>query len=100
MEGRRGRKIWFVESQKDERETVSVTLEEGRTLPISIHPGQIVPLLDRVQIADQVYLTGGALITGNELMNGELTFLSQRIVDSVRSLNWNWEQKRHLTQGI
>ncbi|MCM3133435.1 beta-galactosidase [Paenibacillus polysaccharolyticus] len=66
-------KIWFVESHKDERETVSVTLEEGRTLPISIHPGQIVPLLDRVQIADQVYLTGGTLITGNEMINGELT---------------------------
>ncbi|WP_308722910.1 beta-galactosidase [Paenibacillus polysaccharolyticus] len=66
-------KIWFVESHKDERETVSVTLEEGRTLPISIHPGQIVPLLDRVQIAEQVYLTAGALITGNEMINGELT---------------------------
>lgn len=66
-------KIWFVESHKDERETVNVTLEEGRTLPISIHPGQIVPLLDRVQIAEQVYLTAGALITGNEMINGELT---------------------------
>ncbi|MDT0124326.1 beta-galactosidase [Paenibacillus sp. RRE4] len=66
-------KIWFVESHKEERETVSVTLKEGRTLPISIHPGQIVPLLDRVQIAEQVYLTAGALITGNEMINGELT---------------------------
>ncbi|WP_145332523.1 beta-galactosidase [Paenibacillus xylanexedens] len=66
-------KIWFVESHKDERETVNITLEEGRTLPISIHPGQIVPLLDRVQIAEQVYLTAGALITGNEMINGELT---------------------------
>lgn len=66
-------KIWFVESHKDERETVNVTLEEGRTLPISIHPGQIVPLLDRVQIAEEVYLTAGALITGNEMINGELT---------------------------
>lgn len=65
-------KIWFVESHKDERETVNITLEEGRTLPISIHPGQIVPLLDRVQIAEQVYLTAGALITGNEMINGEL----------------------------
>ncbi|MBB6024314.1 hypothetical protein HNR77_005422 [Paenibacillus sp. JGP012] len=66
-------KIWFVDSHKDERETVHLTLEEGRTLPVSIHPGQIVPLLDRVQIAEQVYLTAGALITGNEMVNGELT---------------------------
>ncbi|MGQ8872627.1 beta-galactosidase [Paenibacillus sp. TSA_86.1] len=66
-------KIWFVESHKDERETVNITLEAGRTLPISIHPGQIVPLLDRVQIADQVYLTAGTMITGNEMVNGELT---------------------------
>lgn len=66
-------KIWFVDSNKDERETVHLTLEEGRTLPVSIHPGQIVPLLDRVQIAEQVYLTAGALIAGNEMVNGELT---------------------------
>lgn len=66
-------KVWFVESHKDERETVNITLEEGRTLPVSIHPGQIVPVLDRVLIADQVYLTAGTLITGNEEINGELT---------------------------
>ncbi|PYE49690.1 beta-galactosidase [Paenibacillus barcinonensis] len=66
-------KIWFIDSNKDERETVHLTLEEGRTLPVSIHPGQIVPLLDRVQIAEQVYLTAGALIAGNEMVNGELT---------------------------
>ncbi|MFX3646779.1 MAG: beta-galactosidase [Paenibacillus sp.] len=66
-------KIWFLESHKDERETMHITLEEGRTLPVSLNPGQIVPLLDRVQIAEQVYLTAGTLITGNEVINGELT---------------------------
>ncbi|WP_366294112.1 beta-galactosidase [Paenibacillus sp. AN1007] len=66
-------KIWFVESHKDERETVYITLDEERTLPVSIHPGQIVPMLDRVQIAERVYLTAGAMITGNEVINGELT---------------------------
>ncbi|WKL03336.1 hypothetical protein Q0F98_06805 [Paenibacillus amylolyticus] len=66
-------KIWFVESHKDERETMHITLEEGRTLPVSVNPGQIVPLLDRVQIAEHVYLTAGTMITGNEMINGELT---------------------------
>ncbi|MEK3919468.1 beta-galactosidase [Paenibacillus sp. FSL K6-2393] len=66
-------KIWFLESHKDERETMHITLEEGRTLPVSVNPGQIVPLLDRVQIAEHVYLTAGTMITGNEMINGELT---------------------------
>ncbi|GAS83382.1 beta-galactosidase [Paenibacillus amylolyticus] len=65
-------KIWFLESHKDERETMHITLEEGRTLPVSLNPGQIIPLLDRVQIAEQVYLTAGTMITGNEMINGEL----------------------------
>ncbi|MGE6664881.1 beta-galactosidase [Paenibacillus xylanexedens] len=65
-------KIWFLESHKDERETMHITLEEGRTLPVSVNPGQIVPLLDRVQIAEHVYLTAGTMITGNEMINGEL----------------------------
>ncbi|WP_340014023.1 beta-galactosidase [Paenibacillus sp. FSL K6-1318] len=65
-------KIWFLESHKDERETMHITLEEGRTLPVSLNPGQIVPLLDRVQIAQDVYLTAGTMITGNEMINGEL----------------------------
>ncbi|WP_258166251.1 beta-galactosidase [Paenibacillus sp. PCH8] len=67
------RKIWFLESHKDERETVHITLEEGRTFPVALNPGQIVPVLDRVLIADQVYLTAGTMITGNEMINGELT---------------------------
>lgn len=67
------RKIWFLESHKDERETMHITLEEGRTLPVSLNPGQIVPVLDRVPIAEHVYLTAGSMITGNEMINGELT---------------------------
>ncbi|WP_145323688.1 beta-galactosidase [Paenibacillus xylanexedens] len=66
-------KIWFLESHKDERETMHITLEEGRTLPVALNPGQIIPLLDRVPIAEQVYLTAGTMITGNEMINGELT---------------------------
>ena len=66
-------KIWFFENHKDERETVHVTLEEGRTLPVALNPGQIIPILDRVEIAENVYLTGSAMITGNEVVNGELT---------------------------
>lgn len=66
-------RILFVESHKEERETVQVTLEDGRTLPVSLHPGQIMPLLDRVRIANDVRLTGGTFIAGNEQVGGELT---------------------------
>ncbi|QOS80536.1 beta-galactosidase [Paenibacillus sp. JNUCC31] len=66
-------KIWFLESHKDERETFHVTLEEGRTIPVALNPGQIIPILDRIEIAEHVYLTGGTMITGNEVVNGELT---------------------------
>lgn len=66
-------KIWFLESHKDERETFHVTLEGGRTLPVALNPGQIIPILDRVRIAENVYLTGGTVITGNEVVNGTLT---------------------------
>ncbi|AWB44607.1 beta-galactosidase [Paenibacillus sp. CAA11] len=69
-------KIWFVESRRDERATVNITLETGRTVPLSIAPGQIVPILDRVQIAEGVYLTSSALITGNEEVGGELTLFA------------------------
>ncbi|MEY8747033.1 beta-galactosidase [Bacillales bacterium AN1005] len=64
--------IWFVESHKGEREGTTITFEDGRTLPITVNPGQIIPVLDRVRLADNVYVTSGAMITGNEMINGEL----------------------------
>ncbi|WP_339236592.1 beta-galactosidase [Paenibacillus sp. FSL R5-0517] len=87
-------KIWFLESHKDERETMHITLEEGRTLPVSLNPGQIVPLLDRVQIADQVYLTAGTMITGNEMINGELNLFivapaGQRSIVELEAVDLN-----------
>jgi len=87
-------RIWFLESHKDERETMHITLEEGRTLPISLNPGQIVPLLDRVQIADQVYLTAGTMITGNEMINGTLTLFivapaGQRSIVELEAVDLN-----------
>lgn len=87
-------KIWFLESHKDERETMHITLEEGRTLPVSLNPGQIVPLLDRVQIAEHVYLTAGTMITGNEMINGVLTLFivapaGQRSIVELEAVDLN-----------
>ncbi|MGF9698563.1 beta-galactosidase [Paenibacillus sp. MABNR03] len=75
LRGRRAgnQNIWFLESFREERETLPITLEEGRTLPVVLNPGQIVPVFHRVRIADDVFLTSGALITGNEIVNGERT---------------------------
>ncbi|MGO4732349.1 beta-galactosidase [Paenibacillus sp. 2KB_22] len=87
-------KMWFLESHKDERETMHITLEEGRTLPVSLNPGQIVPLLDRVQIAEHVYLTAGTMITGNEMINGELNLFivapaGQRSIVELEAVDLN-----------
>lgn len=87
-------KMWFLESHKDERETMHITLEEGRTLPVSLNPGQIVPLLDRVAIAENVYLTAGTMITGNEMINGELTLFivapaGQRSIVELEAVDLN-----------
>lgn len=61
-----GQKLWFAESLKQEKESFHVTLESGRTLPVSIKPGQIVPILDRIEICPGVKLSGGGFLIGND----------------------------------
>ncbi|WP_051250452.1 beta-galactosidase [Paenibacillus harenae] len=61
-----GQKLWFAESLKQEKEVFQVTLESGRTLPVSIKPGQIVPILDRIDICPGLKLTSGGFLIGND----------------------------------
>ncbi|MET3545879.1 hypothetical protein ABID47_002490 [Paenibacillus favisporus] len=65
--------MWFVESHQEERETVHMTLEGGVTVPVSVHPGEIAPVLDRIPIGEAIHLTSGSLIIGNEIVGKELT---------------------------
>jgi len=59
-------KLLFVESLKNERDTFHLTLEDGRTLPVMAGPGEIVPVLDRLELFAGVRLTSGAMIACNE----------------------------------
>ncbi|PWV99549.1 glycosyl hydrolase family 35 [Paenibacillus cellulosilyticus] len=71
----RGRKngeqrILFVGSDKEERDTVYLTLESGRTLPVMVNPGEIVPVLDGFQVQGGVRLTTNTAIACNEMVDG------------------------------
>ncbi|MEV5025445.1 beta-galactosidase [Paenibacillus sp. LPE1-1-1.1] len=70
LQGRQwnGQKLWFAESIKQEKEMFQITLESGRTLPVSIKPGQIVPILDRIEICPGLKLTCGGFLIGNDLI--------------------------------
>ncbi|NIK75080.1 hypothetical protein FHS15_000178 [Paenibacillus castaneae] len=61
-----GQKLWFAESVKQEKGMFPITLESGRTLPVSIKPGQIVPILDRIEICPGLKLTSGGFLIGND----------------------------------
>lgn len=59
-------KLWFAESLREEREIFHVSLGEGRTLPVTAKPGQIVPILDRIELWKGLRLTCNTYIAGNE----------------------------------
>ncbi|MCR2804229.1 beta-galactosidase [Paenibacillus soyae] len=67
--------LWFVESGKDERETFHITLANGRTLPVIVNPGEIVPVLDAIEIGEGVRLTSTTAIGCNEIVNGVRTLI-------------------------
>ncbi|MBD7967508.1 beta-galactosidase [Paenibacillus gallinarum] len=68
LQGRQwnGQKLWFAESIKQEKGMFSVTLENNRTLQVSIKPGQIVPILDRIEICPGLKLTSSGFVIGND----------------------------------
>lgn len=70
-----GQKLWFAESAKQEKEMFPITLESGRTLSVSIKPGQIVPILDRIEIHPGVKLTCGGFLMGNDRIGGVQTVI-------------------------
>lgn len=59
-------RLWFAESLQEERENFHVTLGSGRTVPVMVKPGQIVPILDRLEIWKELLLTCNTFIAGNE----------------------------------
>ncbi|MDQ0112214.1 beta-galactosidase [Paenibacillus harenae] len=77
LQGRQwnGQKVWFAESHKQEKEVFQVTLESGRTLPVSIKPGQIVPILDRIEICPGLMLTSGGFLIGNDRIGDVQTII-------------------------
>ncbi|WP_224753569.1 beta-galactosidase [Paenibacillus terricola] len=77
VRGRRNgeQRILFVGSVKEERETVYLTLENGRTLPVMVNPGEIVPVLDGLQLLDGVRLISNTAIACNEVVNGIHTLI-------------------------
>ena len=68
-------RILFVGSAKEERETVYLTLENGRTLPVMVNPGEIVPVLDGLQLLNGVRLISTTAIACNEVVNGIHTLI-------------------------
>jgi hypothetical protein len=67
--------LLFVESRMNERDTCYLTLGDGRTLPIMVGPGEIVPVLDRYELLAGVRLTCGAMIACNEQVDGVHTVI-------------------------
>jgi len=67
--------LWFVENVKEERETFYVTLAENRTIPVTVKPGQIVPIADRIEILPGVLMTCSSLLLGNEMIEGVHTLI-------------------------
>ena len=68
-------KLWFVESHKDERDVCQLTIEPGRTIPVSVKPGQLVPVLDRMEVSQGLTLTCNTFIACNEVIEGERTIM-------------------------
>lgn len=68
-------RIWFVESGKAERETGSITLPAGDTLPVTVQPGGITPVLEEFAAAAGVLLTCNAYLLGNENLQGVHTMI-------------------------
>lgn len=77
VRGRRhqDQRLLFVESSAEERENFNVTLEDGRTLPVTVNPGEIVPVLDRFRIFGEVRLTCNTCIACNESIDGTHTLI-------------------------
>lgn len=68
-------KLWFAESSKKEKEVFPITFENGRTLLVSIKPGQIVPILDRIEVCPGIRLTCGAMLIGNDRIGDVQTII-------------------------
>ncbi|RIX53878.1 beta-galactosidase [Paenibacillus nanensis] len=67
--------LLFVESAKQERETFHLTMENGKTIPVIVNPGEIVPVLVAVEISEGVRFTCNTSIGCNEIVDGIRTLI-------------------------
>jgi len=59
-------RLLFVESLQDERNIFYLNLQQERTLPVLIEAGQMLPVLDSVRVMDNLRLSMGGYLIGNE----------------------------------
>ncbi|WP_141503076.1 beta-galactosidase [Paenibacillus luteus] len=70
-----GQKLWFAESNKQEKGVFPVTLGSGRTLSVPIKPGQIATILDRIEVCPGLRLTSGGCLIGNDRLGDVQTLI-------------------------
>ncbi|WP_019912599.1 beta-galactosidase [Paenibacillus sp. HW567] len=73
--GRGRERIWFVESGKQERENAYLTLSRGNTVPVTVKPGAITPVLEQLEISQEVFLTCNSYLLANEAIAGVHTLI-------------------------
>ena len=65
----------FVESKHDERDIHRITLESGRTMPVTANPGQIVPVLVDYMLTPELKMTYNSFLGGFECLDGFYTLI-------------------------
>ncbi|MCM3634764.1 beta-galactosidase [Paenibacillus camelliae] len=89
-------RLLFVENKKEERDSFFITLHDELTLPITLEAGQMIPVLNRINVMDGLSLTMGGYLIGNEsYANRQVLIISggkgQRLsvlLEAVDELEW------------
>ena len=68
-------RVWFVESDKEERETAFLTLGSGQVVPVTVHPRAITPVIEQLQIKPDVFLSVNTYLICNEDIDGMRTLI-------------------------
>lgn len=90
-------RIWFVESGKEERENAFLTLTSGKTIPVRVNPGAIMPVLEHFEMAPNVFLTCNSYLLCNEELDGAHTMIIATDNGARSWIEIESEQPIHLT---